>query len=336
MAGRNNVKKKLLLIQDYLLKYSDEWHPINCNDILEMLDKNGIDAERKSVYDDINALIDFGYDIIKSPYGKKGWYIGSRDFELVEIRLLIDAVQSANFITKDKSKKIIKQLGSLCSENEMKKLSSQVYIDNRLKSTNEKIYYTIHKLSKAIDNRKIIKCNYEKMQQITNLKNTKLELKELIISPYAMIWANDHYYLVGNNPKYDNLMHLRIDRIHNLEIIENSVIRPFSEVCEYKNYFDVADYSKKLFGMFSGDIAKLKIKCDISLTEPIFDKFGMNNHIIPDFDDDKKFYLLTEVALSEGLANWIIQFSEGIEVIEPKELKNMILDKIEKIKSIYS
>ncbi|MGN0464292.1 MAG: helix-turn-helix transcriptional regulator, partial [Acutalibacteraceae bacterium] len=261
MAGQYNSKKKLLLIMDYLMKYSDEDNPVSTGELIEMLKRNGIVCERKSVYSDIEALSDFGFDIVKTRLGKGGYFIASRQFEEVEIRLLIDAVQSASFITPGKSKKLIKNIASLCSEEQMKKLSSRVYIDNRVKSDNETIYYSIDEIGRAIDSGRQIECDYAKCRTVSKLKNGACVEKHLKLNPYAMIWSADHYYLVANNPKYDNLMHLRIDRMRNVSIVEGSAVRPFSEVSDYTDFFDVADYSRRIFNMYSGETEDIELHC---------------------------------------------------------------------------
>ena len=336
MPGQPNSKKKLLLIKDFLLKYSDEENIISTSDIIKMLEENDIKSERKSVYNDIELLIDYGLDIIKTKTPKVGYYVASRDFELVEIRLLIDAVQSAGFITANKTKKLVQKIGSLCSENQMKNLSNKVYIENRIKGNNEFIYYAIDTISRAIDASNQIECVYEKSKSVKKLPNISHVEKQLILNPYALIWSNDHYYLVANNPKYDNLMHLRVDRIKSVSIIENSVSRSFSEVSEYKNHFDIADYSKRVFNMFSGEIMDIELECNIEIHEQVFDRFGEDIFIRENFDDKNTFFVKTQAAISDGLIDWIMQFSDKIKVILPIELRQGIEEKAKKIIDLYS
>lgn len=341
MAGQLDSKKKLLLILDFLMKYSDEENPVTMADIIDMLEKNNISAERKSIYNDLAVLSDFDIDIIKTRTGDKGWcyYIGSRDFELVEIQILIDAVQSASFITADKSKKLIKKIGTLCSHSQLKKLLGKVYINNRVKCTNEQIYYHIDELSKAIENKNQIECEYQKRRSSQKVAATKDEIKTFVINPYALIWSDDHYYLVANNSKYDNLMNLRIDRIKSVRIIEGSVQRHFSTVPEsshYIDYFDVADYSKTHFNMHSGEIVDLKLECKNELIEQIFDRFGDDAFIRDNFDDDETFYLHTKAANSSGLISWLMQFNDSIKVIEPQRIIDEIKERAESITKLYN
>ena len=333
---QSNGKKRLLLTADYLLKYSDEENPVSASDIIAMLERNEIACERKAVYSDIETLTDFGLDIVKTRLNGGGWFVASRQFEEVEIRLLIDAVQAASFITAAKSKKLIKKISSLCSEEQMKKLLGRVYIDNRIKSDNETIYYSIDEIGRAIDSGVRLECDYAKCRTVSKLKNPICAEKKLDLNPYAMIWSGDHYYLVANNPKYDNLMHLRIDRMRNVRRLENSPVRPFSEVCEYTDFFDVADYSKRIFNMFSGETEDIELHCKIDILEQIIDRFGADIPIREDFDDESRFFVRVKAAVSDGLISWMMQFEDKLEVIGPQTLRDEIKAKSERIAAIYS
>lgn len=323
MAGQSGQKIKLFYIREFLMRNSDEEHPVSMAEIIGHLESKGIAAERKSIYNDIDRLIDLGDDIIKD---NGNYFVGEREFQNVEIRILMDAVQSASFITAEKSKKLVEKIGTLCSVHQMKKLKDRVYIENRVKGRNESIYYTIDKIGEAIDRNKQIECEYVKIHGSARVKSIKEETKKYIINPYAMIWSDDHYYLVANNPKYDNLMHLRIDRIKSVKIIEDNVCRHFSDVpdCEYSNYFDVADYSKKHFGMFSGEIIDIKLQCKYSIIEQVYDSFGDDVFIKDNFDGET-FTVITKAAISDGFVSWLMQFPDSIKVTAPPEL-------IEKVK----
>ncbi len=332
---QSNGKMRLLRTAEYLLKYSDEENPVSASDIINMLGRNEIGCERKAVYSDIETLTDFGLDIVKTKLNGGGWFIASRQFEEVEIRLLIDAVQSASFITAAKSKKLIRNISSLCSEGQMKKLSDRVYIDNRVKSDNETIYYSIDEIGKAIDLGLQLECDYAKCRTVSKLKNSACDEKHLTLNPYAMIWSADHYYLVANNPKYDNLMHLRIDRMRNVKKLENSSARPFSDVCEYTDFFDVADYSKRIFNMFSGETEDIKLHCKMDILEQIIDRFGDDARLIEDFSDENMFFVRTKAAISDGLISWMMQFEDNIEIIEPQSLRDKMKSKAERIAALY-
>ena len=333
MAEKGYTKLKLLYIRQYLEKYSDEDNLVKADELMEMLSEKGIACERKSIYTDIAALKDYGVDISTE---KRGYRILNRDFELPELRLLMDAVQAANFISAKKSKELISKIGTLCSINQAKILDRQVYIENRNKCTNEEIYYNIDLINKAILQKKKISFTYIKRKIDEDVKEIRREEKELTVSPYALIWSNDHYYLVSNNSKYDNLMHTRIDRMKRVEICDEPS-RDFSEVSPYRSFFDSADYSGKLFNMFSGDTQKLTLRCDDTILEEMVDRFGEECSIRKTAGDtEQRFTLETKCVCSDGLVSWIMQFGEKVEVITPESLKRDILSRVENIKSLYS
>ena len=299
MAATNNQKLKLLYILKFLQENTDENHIAHAEDIKLYLLNHGIAAERKSIYSDISILIDFGYDIIKSNGSGGGYFLASRDFELAELRLLSDAVQAANFISAKKTKQLLNKIFTLTSAEQAKKI-------------------------KIIYRRRILSDNPDQAY----------EEKEHIISPYSLIWSSDHYYLVGNKEKYDNLMIMRIDRIKHTEIIDDSFSRPFSEVSPYKFSFDSADYASKHFGMFSGEPKPISLLCSNEIVENVLDRFGEDANIHK--NGPSKFVLNANSAVNDGLVSWIIQFGGKIQVTSPNELKNMVLKRAEEIKSAYT
>ena len=333
MAEKGYTKLKLLYIKQYLEKYSDEDNLVKAEELIEMLADKGISCERKSIYADINALKSYGVDISTE---KRGYRVLARDFELPELRLLMDAVQAANFISAKKSKELINKIGTLCSENQAATLEKQVYIENRNKCTNEEIYYNIDLVNKAIVQKKKISFTYIKRKINDNKKEIIRQEKNLTVSPYALIWSNDHYYLVSNNSKYDNLMHTRIDRMKKVKLIDEPA-RDFSEVSPYKSFFDSADYSGKLFNMFSGDNQKLRLRCNDSILEEMVDRFGDDCDITKaHIDMEETFILETSCVCSEGLVSWLMQFGNKVEVLSPESLKRDIIGKTEAILNLYN
>ncbi len=333
MADKGYTKMKLLYIKEFLEKNSDEEHPVSVEDIIEMLLSKDIECERKSIYSDVKTLKESGMDILSVRQPKAGYCVCSRDFELPELRLLIDAVQAANFITPKKTKELIKKIGTLCSVAQAKMLEKQVYIEKRHKCSNEEIYYNIDIINRAIQSGKRVSFIYQKRQLDTAENKVVTEEKEFSVSPYAMIWSNDHYYLIANNQKYNNLMHTRIDRMKKVEILEERA-RKFSEVSPYKSYFDSADYSGKIFNMFSGDTQTLEMLCDNSLLEEIVDRFG-NAAFIRTGDDENRFLLSTKCVVSEGLVSWIMQFGGRLEVLEPLTLREQVRTRAKEIADLY-
>ena len=332
MAGVQKSKLKLLYIVDILRKKTDENHYLAATEICDELSQLDIPAERKSIYNDIDILREYGFDIIHTgSKNRGGYFLGAREFELAELRLLSDAVQAANFISQKKTNQLVQKIESFASEKQAKILHSQVYVDNRPKCKNEEIYYTISVLDEAITAKVKVNFTYTR-RRITEEFKTAKEEKSFTVSPYALIWSDDHYYLVCNNEKYDNLMHLRIDKIKHLEKTSLPA-RHFSEVSDYKNYFDSADYASKLFNMYSGEPKPVEFICNNDTLEPMLDRFGENVKIQK--YDDEHFVLRTNVASSEGLVAWIVQFGGRVKVKSPNDLIYSVKQKAAEILEIY-
>lgn len=329
MAGSANQKLKLLYLIDIFKEYTDENNPLSAEKLCELLAERGITCERKSIYRDISVLCEYGYDIVPST-SPRGYFLGWREFEVPEICLLSDAVESADFISAKKTRELTRKLEGLLSKNEAKKLRRQVFVDNRNKSDNERVYINIDTLSDAIDQMKKVELGYRRHI----LSNGKIAdvVKTFTVSPYALCWADDHYYLICNNEKYDNLMHLRVDRITEVKALAEAS-RHFSKVSEYQNYFDVADYCSKAFNMFGGEKQKIELRCKNGLLESIFDRFGEDLTVFP--DGNEHFRFLTDANISEGLVGWILQYSAEIEVLSPERLRSAITEKVAELSNIY-
>lgn len=332
MAVKSSSKQKLLSLIDVFEKLTDENNVISTNEIVEELAKRGITAERKSIYADIALLVENGYDIIKVKTPKSGYFLASRNFQLPEIRLIIDAVQSADFITPKKTEELIGKIGTLVSEDQFEMLKSQLSISNRVKTLNEEIFYTIDVLNRAIEEKKQVSFSYIR-HKIEAGKKIVMASRDFIVNPYALVWSNDHYYLICNNPKYDNLMHTRLDRMRKVKIVDIPA-RSFEEVSEYKGEFDVADYSNKMFNMFSGKICEIEIVCKNEMLEDIVDRFGENATIRN--EDSNRFYLRAEVALSDGLVSWLMQYRNSVYVRKPEELREHLKEKAQEIIDLYN
>ncbi len=332
MKAPSVQKLRLLYIIDILTQKSDEEHPISATQIMEYLSKDyNIECERKTIYDCIDCLNEYGYEIIKSQ-SPRGYFMTSYYFEPAELRLLIDAVQAADFISAKKTKALIKKFSAFASEYQYKRIEKQVYIDNRNKCKNENLFILIDIISSAIRERKQIEAIYRR-RKVVDGKAVKYEEKTMIINPYALIWADDHYYLVGNYSKYDNFIHLRIDRLKSVKVLD-TYARHFSEISSYTSVFDVADYSNKHLSMFSGDIKPVEMICNNSIIEEFIDQFGDKNSMRP--YGDNVFLAKIDVAITDGLVGWIMQYGDKIKVKSPKELKNMIIDKTNSILALYN
>lgn len=330
--GKGNQKLRILYLQDIFSRRSDENHVFSAEQICEILqDDYGISAERKAIYGDIEALQDYGMEIVNTRSPVRGYYLKSRKFEPAEVRLLTDAVLAAKFISPKKTKSLVYKTGSLLSESQEEMLRRQVYVNSSVKCSNEELYEIISALSEAIEKKVQVQFEYSK-RKLEKRFVRRFTSRTFIVNPYALIWSNDHYYLVCNNPKYTNLMHVRLDRISNIKITDTPC-RHFSMVSSYKDKFDSADYSNKLFNMFSGDSGEIKLRCSSRLIDDILERFGENIPLMIDGED--AFIVRATVELSEGLVSWIMQFGTDMKVLEPVELKNAVRDKARDIQTIY-
>ncbi len=328
----DNIRLRLLKVLEILQSKSDKEHPVSSANILGELANYGIEAERKSIYKDIEALCEAGFDVIKTGTPKRGYYIADAGFEMPEISLLIDAVQSAGFVPKVKTRELVTKLQGLVSEHQASELKNRVCIENRAKSGNEEVYKNIELLNTAITKQLKVKIKYVKNQ----LNGTQLtvNLKDMVINPYALLWEADHYYLIGNNQKYDNLTNLRVDRIAEV-VVTSTKCRHFSEVSEYKQRFDTADYSRKVFNMFGGEKCRIDLECNVKLLQQITDKFT-DGIFIRHFDGEDTFRFSTEALVSDGLVGWLMQFGGDIRVLSPESLKQSVLEKAKKLTEIYN
>jgi predicted DNA-binding transcriptional regulator YafY len=219
----------------------------------------------------------------------------------------------------------------MISEPRLKKHNMSVYFNISDKSGNEGIYYNIDTLNTAIEEKKQVKIKYYSRKFDEN-RNVYKRIKEMTINPYALAWQDDHYYLLGNHKKYENLIHLRVDRITSVEITSEKS-RHFSEVCEYTERFDTADYLDKLFGMHGGEFEEIKFCCNKKITEPVLDRFSEDIFINNVTDDE--FCFSVKAAVSQALVTWVMNYGSDLKVLKPESLKNMIRNRAEEILKNY-
>ncbi|MBQ0084506.1 MAG: WYL domain-containing transcriptional regulator [Clostridiales bacterium] len=331
MARSENQKLKLLRLVEILNLYTDEDHTLTADELCSKLADYDISAERKAIYGDIEALNSMGYDILNSRSGKRGYFMASRKFEMPEIYLLCDAVRSADFITPKKTRELCSKLDDMISVYQKKERDKGIYIDGVRKCKNEEIYYNIDVINQAIISGKKITfkyCNHI----LEEGKKIVIREKAMKISPYAMLWENDHYYLVGNNEKYDNLIHLRLDRMKKVEKTDENY-RHFRQVSRYTDAFDIVDYTAKAFNMFGGELRRIELKCKKEKLEQIIDRFSDNIMIYG--VTEETFNFSTEAMLSDGLIGWILQFGGDVEAINPPELVEEIKIKLKSLTELY-
>lgn len=313
MAKSSNQKLKLLYIVKFLMQNSDEEHPVSTAQIIEELASNGISAERKSIYDDIEALRLFGLDIIQLKGKNGGYYIGERDFELPELKLLVDSIQSSKFITQDKTYKLIKKIESLASVYDGQLLQRQVFVTNRVKSMNESIYYAVDVISDAITQNRKIRYKYF---EYTVEKNRRYRHDGAFyeVSPFALIWDDENYYMLAWDSDAEKMKHYRVDKMEKVSLTdrEREGIKEFEKV-------DMSAYTKTVFGMFGGNEQKVKLRFANHLVGAVLDRFGRDTIIIK--DGDEHFTFTVNVVVSQQFLAWVFGFGSEAEIISPDEVR---------------
>ena len=308
MAIANNHKMTLLYMLDILYQRTDEEHPLNAAEMIQILHGLGCEADRRTIYSNIEVLREFGVDVIKAE-GTRGYYVGSREFELSELKLLVDAVQSSKFITEKKSKQLIGKLMNLTSRQKAKELDRAVYISNRLKTGNEKIYYNIDALHEAMNHDHQIQFQYGEWNTDKVLV-AKKDGRKYIVSPWELVWDNENYYLIGYDENDGKIKHFRVDKMLGIGIGKKK-----RNGREEFSGFDMAAFTKKTFGMYGGKDAEVMLRCENHLAGVIIDRFGSDIMLIP--DGDSQFRVHVKVAVSPQFFGWVTGIGEGIVISSP-------------------
>ena len=302
-------KRKLPLLQKLLLAETDEEHPLTVPQIIERLAREDIKAERKSIYGDLESLRLFGLDI-QSRKGKvPGWFVGDRDFELPEVKLLMDAVQSSRFITQRKSDALIRKLEGLASVHQAGQLQRQVYVSGRIKVMNESIYYNVDKLHAAIAGQKAITFKYFDYD-IARQKVFRQGGKRYVVSPYGLIWNSENYYLVAFDHSHRELRHYRVDKM--TEIVITCLDREGRE--QYPD-FQLAEYGQKHFGMYSGQEMKVTLRGRRDKAHLVWDRFGQDVILVP--DGEEHFTVTLPVVMSPQFFGWLLGLDGSITLAGP-------------------
>lgn len=324
MAKSSNQKLKLIYLMKILLEKTDETHSITMSEIIEALNSYDISAERKSLYSDIEHLRKYGLDIIGIQENRTySYYIGNRQFELAELKLLVDSVQSAKFITAKKSNELIKKIEGLASNYEASKLHRQVFVSGRVKTMNENIYYNVDMIHSAIaENSKItfqyFQWNVDKQMELRH--NGKV----YEVSPWTLSWTDGNYYLIAYDSDAKKIKHYRVDKM--LYIEANGRKR------EGRNAFkstDMATYTKKMFNMYGGNVESVRLECDNSCAGVIIDRFGEEVTMIK--IDKNKFAINVEVAVSRQFLAWVIGLGDGVRIVSPSKVVDMMNEEIDRL-----
>ena len=320
MPKSPNQKTKLLHLYQIMLHQTDEDHPITVAQMIEQLARYDIKAERKSIYDDLEALRLFGLDIQCRRGKTPGWFVGERDFELPEVKLLMDAVQSSRFITQKKSDALIRKLESLASVHQAGQLQRQVYVSGRIKVMNESIYYNVDKLHTAIAGQKAITFRYFDYD-IHRQKVFRQEGGRYIVSPYGLIWNSENYYLVAFDHAHQEMRHYRVDKM--TEIVVTGLPREGRK--QYPD-FQLAQYGQKHFGMYSGREITVTLRGRREKAGLVWDRFGQDVILVP--DGEEHFTVTIPVVMSPQFFGWLMGLDGSLTLVAPAEAVRAYRDKL--------
>lgn len=313
--GTETVKDKLriLYLMRLLLEETDAAHPLNAARLCEKMEtRYGASCDRKTIYADIRTLQEYGLKIVQLKGRKCGYYVKSKDFDLAELKLLVDAVQSSKFITKEKTEALIKKLEKQTSIYNAAQLQRQVFIYNRIKADNAAIYANVDAIHSAIhDGRQVAfkYCEWTVRKELVRKKNGE----DYIVSPWSLTWDDENYYLVGFDAQADKIKHYRVDKMQEIRVLEEE--RLGGEL--FKN-FDQAAFAKKTFGMFGGEDRKLTLEGESHFAGAVIDRFGADVMMIPVRED--RFRVTVTVSISPQFFGWLVGLGKGIRISWPEDV----------------
>lgn len=328
MAKGDNQKLKMLYLVQIFSESTDDTHGLTMPEVIEKLAVCQVNADRKTLYQDFEELTHFGFEIISEKVGRNTYYhLGSRRFELAELKLLVDSVQAAKFITGRKSKDLIKKLEGLVSTHEAKQLQRQVVITGRIKTPNKKVYYNVDMLHSAISENRQVTFRYfqwnEKKQQVLRHDGALYH-----VSPWSLTWDNEYYYLVGYDAADEKIKHYRVDKMLDL-----SVLNEARKGQKAFRDFDLARYSKSLFGMFAGEEVSVSLEARNDMAAVLIDRFGKDVPLIP--KDEGHFTTHVNVALSRQFLGWIMALGDGIRITGPEAAVQMMQEETRRLAEQY-
>lgn len=312
----NGTKLRLLYIYQYLLRHSDSEHPVSTPELLKFLkDEYGLDVHRTTLPNDFAMMEEAGihFEVIKSRQNK--YYYDDRLFDVPELKLLIDAVSSSKFITEKKSKELIKKLVSLASDHNAEKLRRHITVEGRVKSENEKAFYILDRINEAIDKNCKVSFQYA---DYNNRKHKELrhDGEYYLVSPYALVWDGDYYYMIGYCDNREHMRHFRLDRIYRIpNLLEGQ------EAVQAPTDFKLPDYMKKMFRMYGGDeTVDVELQCETFIMNAIIDHFGTK--VRTEEIDDNHFKATVTVNPSPTFYRWVFGWNGAIKIIAPENIKN--------------
>ncbi len=316
MPKSPNQKLKLLVLLRYLMRCSDEAHPVTVQDMIEELARQDISAERKTIYDDMEALRRFGIDIVQRKDRSTGYYVAARDFELPELKLLVDSIQSSKFITQRKTLSLIRKLENLASVYDAQLLERQVYVRGRVKSMNESVYYNVDEISGAISRDRAIRFKYFEFT-VSRERRYRHEGAWYIVSPFALMWDDENYYLLAWDASAARLKHYRVDKMTSIEALEQR-----REGKEAFQKLDMASYSQRVFGMFAGEEKRVRLRFLNHLAGAVIDRFGKDTILTP--DGDEHFIISVDLVVSPQFFAWVFGFGAEAEILSPESVRRQM------------
>ena len=316
MARKEGQKVKLLALLQILERHTDPEHRLSVPQLVEMLEKQGIPTERKSLYSDLDTLQAAGFDVEQRRGRGSGYFLGERAFQLAELKLLVDAVQASRFLTRRKSEQLIRKLEGLTSEHMARQLQRQVAVSGRVKTMNESIYYLVDELHTAIAQDRMVTFQYYDwdMEKRRVLRHGGRLYR---VSPWVLAWENENYYLIGCTGTGDGcvIRHYRVDKMTRL-----TMTRAARQGQALFADFDPAAYARRTFGMFGGPQARVRLRCAARLAGPVLDRFGMEVTLLPQ-PDGEHFDVWVDAALSPPFWGWVCSFGGDIQVLDPPEAR---------------
>lgn len=328
MAKGINQKLKILYLLRILWEKTDDLHGITMSEILSSLESYGVSAERKSIYSDIESLNSFGIDITCEKRDRNYYYhLSGRMFELPELKLLVDSVQASKFITEKKSSELIKKIEGMVSKYEASQLQRQVIVSGRNKAMNENIYYNVDNIHTAIGENSKITFRYFQWDIKKNMVFRRNgELYE--VSPWALLWDDENYYMVAFDSEEEKIKHFRVDKMLDINIKDEK-----REGEALFNKLDMASYSNKTFGMFGGEEVTVRLYCDNSLAGVMIDRFGQDIFMVP--VDDEHFTVNVSVAMSMQFLAWVFALGEGVKIVGPEAVVSEMREQAERLMRQY-
>lgn len=310
--NKQDKKGRLLALREYLYRYTDERHPASTQDLIDEMTKQGYPGNRKTIKDDVDILVRFGMDIVTNVSRGNSFYVKTREFETSELKLLVDAVSSSRFISAAKSDQLIEKITSLASEYERGQLLPRIYTNERVKADSPQLFYVIDMLMDAIQEKKKVRFQYGEFDA-DRQKILRNNGEIYINSPYGCLWSDEFYYLVGYSEKHDKVVTFRVDRIVDLEIMDETIIPE-------PDGFRMSDYAKVIIEMFDGEKQDVDIICDNGLMKNVIDKFGED--IITERFSDDQFRATVNVSTSKTFYAWCFRFAGQMRIDAPENVKN--------------